>query len=168
MGEVLLEIAHEGAHLEVRVVGHEPGRGRLDGQLVDIDGDIANRPREPVPGIEEPARLRRRSRAQLHDVSRGEVAHEAGRELLEQRRLGARQVVLGQPGDVLEELGADGVVEIFRGEALGARGEPVTHVLLESPTPVGLVRVGVRSIAHGHQSAAEGVGAPGHRTPRVV
>jgi len=34
-------------------------------QLVDVDGDIANRPREPVPGIEEPARLRRRSRA--HD-----------------------------------------------------------------------------------------------------
>jgi hypothetical protein len=95
MGEVPLEIAQEGAHLEVRVVGNEPGRGRLDGQLVDIDGDIANRPREPVPGIEEPARLRRRSRAQLHDVSRGEVAHEAGRELLEQRRLGARQVVLG-------------------------------------------------------------------------
>jgi hypothetical protein len=115
--EVPLEIAHECPHVEKRIVGEEPGGRGLDGHLVDVDGHVTDGLTEPVPGLEEPARLGRRSRPQLHDVLRGEGVHEAGSDLLEKGGLGTGEIVLGQLRDVLEELGPRRVVEIFRGQA---------------------------------------------------
>jgi hypothetical protein len=45
--------------------------------------------------------------------------------------LGARQVVLGQQADGLEELRAEFIVKIFREEELWTRGEAAAHVLGE-------------------------------------
>jgi len=42
--------------------------------------------------------------------------------------LGPRRVVLGQPGDLVEQLAAAGVVEVLRRQGLRARGQPGPHV----------------------------------------
>src|SRR5262249_46538872 len=47
---------------------------------------------------------------------------------LEDRTLGARRVVLGQPRDLVEQVGAAVVVEVLRRELLGRGGEAGAHI----------------------------------------
>ena len=170
--QVPLEVTHEGAHVEERVVGNEAGRAGLHGQLVDVDRNVAQAIREAVPAVEEPAGLRRRSRTELYDVLGLQLAHEPWRERVEERRFRPRQVVLGKLGDVFEQIGSDDIVEVLRRQGLGACREPAAHVFLEPCAPVGFVRIRVRAIAHGRRPAVGGMWRPPPRNfegrlPRV-
>ena len=153
MLQVPLEISDDGVNVKEGVVGDEPRRARLDSQLVDVNRNIADRLPEAIPGIQQPPGLRRRPRAKLDDVHGRQLLHEPGRQRLEQRRLRPRQVILGHSGDVLEQPGSDHVVEVLRWQSLRARREPATRVVFEPLAPVGVVRIRVRAITHGHWSA---------------
>src|SRR5262249_12913446 len=55
----------------------------------------------------------------------------------------ARRVVLGQAGDLLEQLAAAGVVEVLRRQPLGRRGQPGPGVGAQCLDPVAVVQVHV-------------------------
>src|SRR5205807_621339 len=55
------------------------------------------------------------------------------RALLEDELLGSGRVVLGQPADPLEQLGAPSVVEVLRRQLLERTGQSVEHVVGQAP-----------------------------------
>src|SRR6266436_4029097 len=152
--QVPFEVPDDCVHVEKGIVGEELLRAGLDGRPVHVDSDITDGLPEAIPGIEQQAGFRRRSRSQLDDVHRRQLQHELGRQRLEELCLRPRQVVLGHPGDLLEELGSDRVVEVLRWQGLRAGREPATHVVLEPLAPAGFGGIRVRAIAHGHWSAS--------------
>src|SRR5205823_13361483 len=97
----------DAAHLEPRELRGER-RARLpEDPEADVDRHVA----PARPRAQQVARLERAARAELDDRRRGGRATDLGRVLGEQRRLGARLVVLGLLADALEDLAAAVVVE---------------------------------------------------------
>src|SRR5882672_6899936 len=95
---------------------------------------------------------------ELHDVR--DVA-------AQNRRLGARQVVLGELADRLEKAAALFVVEILRGNALLRKGQPREHVLAKLS---GTRREGVEADQPRRQGLRSRLGlhADGRNLPRQV
>ena len=69
---------------------------------------------------------------------------------VEDRALGPGRVVLLQPGDLVEELAAPGVVEVLRRQGLRLRGQPGTHVVGHLRGQRARVEVDLR-VQDGHQ-----------------
>jgi hypothetical protein len=154
--EVLLEIADDRVHLQVGVVGEQARRRGGHGGLVDVDGGVAQR--AGAARLQEAARLQREAGAQLDHVARRQRAHERRRQRVEQRVLDAGQVVLGQPRDLVEESGADGIVEVLRRQRARARAQTAQHVVghgLQARVSIG---VDVDPIAHDRLLAPAGPG----------
>ena len=81
--------------------------------------------------VEQQPRLLRRARAELDErVGLGALG-DVARVLDEDRALGAGGVVLGEPGDLVEQLAAAVVVEPLRRQRLRRGGEPGAHVGFE-------------------------------------
>jgi hypothetical protein len=96
----------------------------------------------------ETAGLGPRPRTELHDVARGQIADQLRRCGGQQAILDPRRVVLRHLGDLLEQSGPDGIVEVFRRQCLGALGEAPSHVAQELVKAISLVEMDVNLIAH--------------------
>ncbi len=117
------EVADHAVQREPRVVGRERVHRRPQRRRADVLGHVGRQAPRAAEGVEQQPGLLRRARAQLDEHvgpgDRGDLVDGA----FEQRPFGARGVVLGQPGDLLEQLAAAGVVEPLRRQALRVRGE---------------------------------------------
>jgi hypothetical protein len=128
-GERLREVGHDGLHRQVREVAREAG-GRVVQEVGgDVDRHVAL---QRMHRREQQARLAARAAADLDEaVHAADLALELGREAGQQARLGARRVVLGDLGDLLEQLGAAAVVQPDAGDVLLVVVEAFEHVGLE-------------------------------------
>ena len=117
--EVELEVADEAADRDVVVLVGDPLR-RLAGDLLgDVDRDIGLEAAGVAHRVEQDPGLGRRARAELDQRARlAGGGEDLGGALLEDLALAAGRVVLGQLGDLLEELRAALVVEVARRELL--------------------------------------------------
>src|SRR5262245_27085147 len=121
VGERGLELARERAHLERRVALEERERRRLEHAARDVDGEVAEPAVPAQPGLDQDPRLRRAPAPELeHRDRRVEARRDAVCARDQDLALGARQVVLGELADLLEELRALLVVA----EAAGDRPRP--------------------------------------------
>ena len=127
--EVLLEVAHHAVHREARIHLHELLRAALHHELGHVHRQVAVERARTRHRKQKRARLRRHSRAQLEQLRRAGDLDDLRRPPVEDRALAARGVVLGQRGDLVEELGAAVVVEVLGGQHLEAAArEPRAHV----------------------------------------
>ena len=100
------------------------GRGRLaQRRLAHVERNEARERARRPQRVEQQARLLRGARTELDErVGLGDLRDLVG-SLGEDRALGARRVVLGEPGDLVEELRAAVVVEPLRRQLLRVRRE---------------------------------------------
>ena len=96
--------------------------------LVDVEEDEPLRPLPP-PGVEEQPDLPPRARPQLDDLARTRPVHDLARDALQDAELGAGRVVLGEPGDLLEEPAAAVVVEVLAGQLGEGTLQALPHLL---------------------------------------
>ena len=137
--QVLLEIADQAAHREPRVLVDQAGRGALGDLLGDVDRDVGLEAAGLAHRVEQVARLRRRAGAELDQ--RAGIAgrdEDLARALAEDLPLGPSRVVLGQLGDLLEQLRAALVVEVFRRQLLRVGAEAGAHVACHRRRGVGV------------------------------
>jgi hypothetical protein len=99
--------------------------------LGDVDGHIARKRPAAAHCLEQEPGFVRRSRAQLDQLAGLGPRHDLSAALGQDLALCARQVVLAQPADALEQLRAARVVEVLGRKVLVARRQPVAHVLGE-------------------------------------
>ncbi len=133
LGEVAVEVADDGVDVEAVVVVGQPGRGGPEELVAHVERQVAPQRSVDGHGVEQQAGLVAGPGPQL-DQGVGQGQPGDGRGVgLEQRPLGPGRVVLGQPGDVLEQPAAGFVVEPDRREALAATagGHPVPDVVLQ-------------------------------------
>jgi hypothetical protein len=78
--------------------------------------------------IEHQSSLFRAAGSKLDERRRTQVVEQWFHLALEQRALGARQIVLGEPRDLLEQLRADAIVEVFRRQLLLREREAAPNV----------------------------------------
>ncbi len=121
-------------HVEPRPLGGERLPGLGEGALADVDGDVGVQVRE---GVEQVPCLLGGTGTEFDQGAgpgrRRDVAGAREQDL----PFGARRVVLGQFGDLLEQVAAVGVVEPLRRQCLGSAGE--------TPVDIGAQR-GVRGV----------------------
>ena len=110
---------------ERRVVVVDRPRGGFEVILGDVHRHVGGRGQ----GVEQDAHLRAAAAAVLHQtgVAAG-VAGDGALVGIQNRHLGARQVVLRQPGDGVEELGAGGIVEVLRRNGLARLAQAAQHL----------------------------------------
>jgi hypothetical protein len=131
LAEVALEVADHAVHLQAGVVVDQLVGGLAHHPLGHVHGDI---PRGTVHRVEQHARLQRGARAQLDQLRRGARRRDdLARAVPQDRRLGARRVVLGQLADGLEQLRAARVVEVLGRDLLERLGEAVQRVVGQAP-----------------------------------
>ena len=79
--------------------------------------------------VEQDAHLAADPGPELHEMARAEPRHDLTSDCGQQRFFGARQVVLGEAGDLVEERAPAGVVEILRGKpGQRPRGQAGAHL----------------------------------------
>jgi hypothetical protein len=137
--ELTFEIGDDAGDLDrVEPLG-QPFEPAAERRLADVDGDVARPQPRGKRGAEESAGLVGAAGAELdHRVGLGEP-HDLRDVPVEEQPLPARQQVLGQRTDRLEELRAALVPEPARANRAGAPGEPLGDVAGER-RPQHLVR----------------------------
>ena len=150
--EVVLEVADEAADVEARVLVDQ----RLGGLVGDLLGDVDRDVGVEAAGVAHRARAgggsSRPSRSRARPGSRGAPAAAtiSAERVGEDRALGPGRVVLGQLGDLLEELRAALVVEVLRRQLLRRRREAGADVARPSSRAVVGVEVDLdRSLGGG-------------------
>ncbi len=128
--EVDLEVADQAADFEAGVLVDQGLRGFVGDLLGDVDRDVGAQAAGGAHRVEQVARLRGRAGAEL-DQGAGSAGggEDLARAVAQDLALAAGRVVLGQLGDLLEQLRAALVVEVLRRELLGRGGQPLAHVL---------------------------------------
>ena len=155
--QVAAEVADHGVDGDARVpLGDRGGRGSQD-LLADVDGrERAQRPGRPQ-GVEQQTGLVGGARSELDEgAGSGEVGDLVGAGG-EDRPLGLGRVVLVQPGDAVEQMRADLVVEPDRRRPRWVVGQSAAGLLGQVPGPVRGVEV------HPDPDRPGGVGGGGHR-----
>ncbi len=127
--EVVLEVADEAAHGEARVLPDQR-LGSLVGDLLgDVDRDVGLQAAGIAHRAEQVAGLCRRAGAELDQRLRpAGGGNDLAAALGEDRALGPGRVVLGQLGDLLEQLRAALVVEVLRRQLLGLGRESGANI----------------------------------------
>ena len=109
--------------------------------LGHVDGDEALERAGGVHRVQQQTRLGGAARAELDELDRAGLRDQLAGDALEDRALGARRVVLGELADLLEQLGAAGVVEVLGRELLELASQALADVLRERARLVGVERV---------------------------
>ena len=95
----------------------------------EIAADVDRHISAGVHGAEQDRRLGGRARAELdHRLAGAEHRRDLAAMAFEQGRLGARRIIFGEAGDLLEQFRAATVVEPARGHGRDRRGEAGEHV----------------------------------------
>ena len=126
--QVPLEVADDPVHVEARVAARDRVRGVAEEALAHVEGHEAGEPVRVGEGVEQGEGLLRRARTELHQRVGVRALDDGGRPLREDLPLAARRVVLGQPGDLVEQLAAAVVVEPLRRQPLLLGGEAPAHI----------------------------------------
>ncbi len=129
--EVALEVADHAVHAQPGVLAGERLGAVAHHALGDVHRDVALERAGRLQRVEQHARLGGGAGAELDELDRvGQLGDLRGA-LLEDRALGARGVVLGQLADLVEQVGAAGVVEVLGRQLLERAREAVEHVVGE-------------------------------------
>ncbi len=135
------KVADHARDLEIRVGRSQPGHGRPQGRLGHVEGDKPPQSANLPEGVDQGHRLVGGARSQL-DQGGGPAASGYLRAVGgEHLTLGPGRVVLGQPGDLLEQGGALLVVQPPRRQSLGARHQTSPNVGGQRGLPFGAVLV---------------------------
>ncbi len=137
-----LEVSDHAVDPQTRVLEDELLGTVADHALGDVDRHVAHEVAGLVQRVEQDARLGRGSGAELDELDGARERGDVGRRGGEDRALGAGLVVRRQLADLVEQLGAAGVVEVLRRQLLEGAGEPVQDVLGERAL-LAAVEVGV-------------------------
>jgi hypothetical protein len=105
------EVADHGVHVEIAALLDEPLGGSAQRRLVDVQRHVASQGALGAHGIEQHTRLVGDSRPELDQCVCGGGGGDLGGVCGKETPLGPRQVVLGQSGDLVEEVAAALVVE---------------------------------------------------------
>ena len=109
-------------HRELWKIGGEPRRRAAQLLARNVDRDIGGR---PIERLEQDAHLVAGAAAELDETAmRTDAGGDIGGETVEDRDLGARQIILGQLADLLEQSRAARVVEKFTRQRFGVAAEP--------------------------------------------
>ena len=140
----LQEIRHEGFHPDPRMSHLHARADRTEHGGRNVDGDIGAK--MAVDDIEQRDRLGLIARPEFHQCPPapgvdGHGGDDVGRALPEQFFLRASQIILGELGDPLKQLGAGRVVEQLRRQRFLVRREPQENFRRCA---------GVGGIVHGH------------------
>ena len=122
--EVLREVADDPAYLEARVVRRDRLGGVGQCRLRDVQRDKGFQAAVAGQRVQQQPRLLARAGTQLDEGVRIRERRDIRGVRGEDFPLGAGRVVLGQLGDLLEQLAAFGVVEPLGRQPLPLRGEP--------------------------------------------
>ena len=109
--DVEAEVAHDRMHLECGVVGGERRRCVEQRLVAHVERDVLLESSGLAESVEKDPGLLAGSRAELDQHLRARTFSDLTRERLEQAALGSGQVVLGEPGDLVEQCAAPVVVE---------------------------------------------------------
>ena len=143
-----LEVADDGVHLELRILARDRVRALDEHLLAHVERDEATQGSLGDERVQEEPRLLGRSRAQLDERLRACLGRDLGRPLLEDLALRAREVVLGQPRDLVEEERAALVVEPDRGDLLRPGAQAAERRVVERCLALGVVEKNVDPNAH--------------------
>jgi hypothetical protein len=135
------------------ILGRERADRLGESFAADVHRDVAYTATVPQR-LEQPAYLAAGSGPQLHDVTRGQAAHQVTGDVAQDPVLGPRQVVLGQLRDPLEEDGAGLVVEVLGRQLSRACREPAPDVLRHSSDEPRFVGVNLEKAAHASPQTA--------------
>ena len=128
MAQVVFEVAHHPVDGQPLIgLGQLGGRGSQGGLAV-VERDVAAEPPGCRQGIQHYPGLLRSARAQLHNGIGPRPLGDHVDLALEDLPLPPGGVVVGQAGDLVEQLAAPVVVEPLGGQLLGLRGEPLGHI----------------------------------------
>ena len=153
--QVVLEIADHPVDGQALVsLGQLGSRGPQRG-LAAVERHITAEPPGGGQGVEHDPGLLRGSRPQLHH---GVGPRTLGNHIhfpLEDFPLPPSGVVVGQAGDLVEELAAPVVVEPLGGQLLGLGGEPLGHIISDGPVDPRRVQMDVDDRLDHHASWAK-------------
>ncbi len=126
--EMSLEVTHDAVHLDLGVLLCD-GRARgTQGRLADLERHEPSELTGCGESIEQGPRLVGRARTELDQgVGTADPGH-GGRFALEDLTLPLGRVVLGEAGDLLEDLATHLVVEPLGGERPGSAGQAISDV----------------------------------------
>ena len=128
-GERFREVGANRPHLDIGVILRQLARRLAQVIAGDVDGHVRGRPDQAVEQI---ARLHAAAAAEFDQHHAGaEPLPHLGGELFHQLQLGARDVVLVEFADAIEEDRAALVVEVLAGELLRRPSQAVEHVVKE-------------------------------------
>ena len=123
------KIAHHRHDIEPREFARETPRRRLQRVMRDVDRDVGR----GTQRADQQARLHACAAAVLDEsASAPGKARDGGDMRAGQRKLGARQVILAQPADALEQPAARRVVEVLGGKALAGQRKPRDDVFAKA------------------------------------
>ena len=149
-----LEVADDRVHLEPRVLLRNRMRARNEHVLAHVERNEASQCPLVDERVQQQAGLLRGARAELDKGLCSRLGGDHGRALVEDLPLRAREVVLGQTGDLVEEARAALVVEPDRGDLLWDVFEAAKCRLVERCTAVGLIDEDLHANAHGRRGYA--------------
>ncbi len=137
--EVFMEVAHDPAHGEARVVGRETIDRRGQKALADVQHDAALEQLPRLHRLQQPPHLAADPRPEFAQLGRSGALDDLVGDRLEERVLGSGLVVLGQPRDLVEERAAAVVVEVLAGQRWQRPGQQARPDLFGHPCqgPVG-------------------------------
>ena len=128
LAQMLLEIATYGGDLDARVLIGDRCARSLEHRGVDVERDEPAQRAALTHRVEQPSGLLRGPTAQFHERVRFRRGSDLPCPRGEDLRLGARRVVLRQPGDLIEQITADRVVEPLGRQRFRRSGKPVAHI----------------------------------------
>ena len=127
--EVALEVADDPVHAQPVELLDQPLRAGAHHRLGDVDRHVAVQRAGLVHRAQQQARLGGGAGAELDQLGGARALDDLGGALLQDRPLAARRVVLGQVADLVEQLGADRVVEVLGRQLLERARQAVEDVV---------------------------------------
>jgi len=133
--EVPFVVGDHCVDLEPRIAGQQALCAGTQHGLAHVERVVAWRDAERFCGIEQQSRLARGSAAELDEVSGANEPDDLGRRAAQQPLLGARQIVLRELADAIEQQRAGLIVEMLRRKPLAPGSQAAPHVVGERGVP---------------------------------
>ena len=131
LAEVPLEVADHPVDRQRVVVVDELLGGLANDGLGHVERDVAAQGARLLHRVEEDPRLDRRTRSELDELAGAGERDDLVGAFAQDLELGAGRVVLGELGDLLEQLRAAGIVEVLGRQFLERAREPGEDVAAE-------------------------------------
>ena len=146
--EVPLEVADDGVHLEPRILARDRVRAADQHLLAHVERDETTQGSLGDERVQQEPCLLGRSRAQLDERLRVCLGRDLGCPLLEDPALRPREVVAGEPSDLVEQKRASLVVEPDRRDLLRPVAKAAERLRVERCPALGVVEKNVDANAH--------------------